>query len=71
MHKVQKGKRQPSNNITSDYWFHHFTTVLEKEIDTDEEDIFQDDEESFLNRHIPKEDVLTAGLDVVLNLPNV
>ena len=41
MHKVQKGKRQPSNNITSDYWFHHFRTVLENEIDTDEEDTFQ------------------------------
>ena len=71
MHKVQKGKRQPSNNITSDYWFNHFGTVLEKEIDTGEEDTFQDGEESFLNRHIPKEEVLPAGLDVVLNLPNV
>ena len=47
-----KKERQPSNNINPDDWFNHFQSVLEKEIDTDEEDIFQDGEESFLNRPI-------------------
>ena len=46
MHRVQSRKTQPSNNITSDDWFNHFKSVHEKDIDTEEDDIFQ---ESFFN----------------------
>ena len=46
MHRVQSKKTQPSNNITSDDWFNHFKSVHEKDIDTEEDDIFQ---ESFFN----------------------
>ena len=49
MHRVQSRKTQPSNNITSDDWFNHFESVLEKDTDTEEDDIFQDDNESFCN----------------------
>ena len=47
MHRVQSRKTQPSNNITSDDWFNHVTSVLEKDTDIEEDDIFQDDNESF------------------------
>ena len=60
MLRVQSRKIQPSNNITSDDWFNHLTSVLEKETDTAEDDIFQDDNESFFNRPISKEEVLIA-----------
>ena len=60
MHRVQSRKTQLSNNITSDDWFNHFKSVLEKDTDTEEDDIFQDDNESFFNRPISKEEVLIA-----------
>ena len=49
MHRVQCRKTLPLNNITSDDWFNHFKSVLEKYTDTEEDDIFQDDNESFCN----------------------
>ena len=45
MHRVQSRKTQPSNNITSDDWFNHFKSVLEKDSDIEEDDILQDDNE--------------------------
>ena len=47
MHRVQSRKTRPSNNITSDDRFSHFKSVLEKDTNTEEDDIFQDDNESF------------------------
>ena len=52
MHRVQSRKTQPSNNITSDEWFNRFKSVLEKDTDTEEDDILQDDYEFFQSTHL-------------------
>ena len=55
-----KEKKRASNNITSDNCVNPFKPVPEKEIDTEDEDTFQDGEKSFLNQPISEEEVLTA-----------
>ena len=60
MHKVSSRKSQPRNNITTEDWFIHFKSVLAKEIDGNEEYIVQDDEDSFFNRPITREEVVLA-----------
>lgn len=52
--RVQNRKIQSSNNITSDVRFNYFKYILENDIDTEEDDIFHDDNESFFNRPISR-----------------
>ena len=47
MRTVSSRKSQPRNNITTEDWFIRFKSGLEKEIDANEEQIVQDDEDSF------------------------
>ena len=61
VHKISPKRKSFYNNISLDSWFKHFRALLEKEVDFDfdDEDTVQDNE-SFLNRPISKEEVMFA-----------
>ena len=60
-HKISPKRKFFYNNISLDSWFKHFRALLEKEVDFDfdVENTVQDNE-SFLNRPISKEEVMLA-----------
>ena len=60
-HKISPKRKFFYNNISLDSWFKHFRALLEKEVafDFDDENTVQDNE-SFLNLPISKEEVMLA-----------
>ena len=60
MHGISSRRAQPQNSISAEDWFIHFKSVLQNEVDNEEEDSLQYDENYFQNRPISREEVLIA-----------
>ncbi len=61
MHKISHKRVQPLNSIAIGEWFQHFKGVLEKDRENVEEELqYENDDTSFLDRPISKEEVLLA-----------
>ena len=65
MHNISHKRVQPQNSIALCEWFQHFKGVLEKDRENQEEETeYENDAKSFLDRPIPREELLLAIIKV-------